>query len=124
MSLFIKSISLYNCIIFFVILHPKSLVNLVVDVGTRHSYQMLLPPRSDQRGYTIAVNKYKLAGRLHCEYRRSTVSMSLDTGVGRFSSLFQERKAGWMVPAELFLFISVKCTCYILEMFNRYLENI
>ena len=43
MSLFIKSISLYNLIKFVAILYPKSLVNLVVEVGTRHSisHQML-----------------------------------------------------------------------------------
>ena len=41
-SLFIKVFSLYNPISFFVILYPKSLVNRVVEVGTRHSHQILL----------------------------------------------------------------------------------
>ena len=44
MSLFIKDISLYNQpYYFFAILYPTSLVNLVVEVGTRHSHQILLP---------------------------------------------------------------------------------
>ena len=42
MSLFIKIISLYNHIHFLAILYPKSLANLVVEVGTRHCYQTLL----------------------------------------------------------------------------------
>ena len=42
MSLFIKIISLYNPIHFLAILYPTSLANLVVEVGTRHSQQMLL----------------------------------------------------------------------------------
>ena len=42
MSLFIKIIFLYNPInIFFAILYPSSLANLVVEVGTRHSHQIL-----------------------------------------------------------------------------------
>ena len=36
-----KVFSLYNPIILLAI-HPKSLVNLVVEVGTRHSHQILL----------------------------------------------------------------------------------
>ena len=42
MSLFIESISLYNTINFSAILYPKSPANLVVEVGTRHSHQILL----------------------------------------------------------------------------------
>ena len=42
MSLFIESVSLYNPIDIFAILYPKSLANLVVDVGTRHSHQILM----------------------------------------------------------------------------------
>ena len=42
MSLFIKNISLYNPIEFLGILYSTSLVNLVVEVGTRHSHQILL----------------------------------------------------------------------------------
>ena len=42
MSVFIKSISLCNLIKFLVILYPKSLANLVVEVGTRHSHQIPL----------------------------------------------------------------------------------
>ena len=42
MSLFIKIISLYNPIHFFAILYPASLANLVVEVRTRHSHQILL----------------------------------------------------------------------------------
>ena len=42
MSLFIKSISLYNPIKFLAILYPKSLAKLVGEVGTRHSHQILL----------------------------------------------------------------------------------
>ena len=37
-----KSISLYNSIKVLAILHPKSLSNLVVDVGTRRNYQILM----------------------------------------------------------------------------------
>ena len=55
MSMFIKIISLYKPINIFAILHPTSLANLVVvEVGTRHSHQILLvliachprPPRA------------------------------------------------------------------------------
>ena len=42
MSLFIKIVSLHNPINFFANLHPTSLANLVVEVGTRHSRQILL----------------------------------------------------------------------------------
>ena len=42
MSLFIKVISLYNSIIFLAILYSTSLANQVVEVGTRHSHQILL----------------------------------------------------------------------------------
>ena len=42
MSLFIKSISFYNPIKYLAILYPKLPANLVVDVGTRHSHQILL----------------------------------------------------------------------------------
>ena len=42
MSLFIKMISLYKPINFLAILYPISLANLVVEVGTRHSHQILL----------------------------------------------------------------------------------
>ena len=38
----IKIISLYNPIKFLVTLYPTSLANLVVEVGTRHSHQILL----------------------------------------------------------------------------------
>ena len=38
----IKIISLYNPIKFLANLYPTSLVNLVVEVGTRHSHQILL----------------------------------------------------------------------------------
>ena len=38
-----KIISLHNPINIFVILHPISLANLVAEVGTRHSHQILLP---------------------------------------------------------------------------------
>ena len=41
MSLFMKSISLYNPIKFLAILYPTSLTNLMVEVGTRHSHQTL-----------------------------------------------------------------------------------
>ena len=44
MSLFRKNIFLYNPIKFLAILYPKSVVNLVVEVGTRHSDQILLDP--------------------------------------------------------------------------------
>ena len=37
-----KVVSLYNPIKFLVILYPKSLANLVVDVGTRHIHQIEL----------------------------------------------------------------------------------
>ena len=42
MSLFIKVLFLYNPIKFLAILYPKSLANLVAEVGTRHSHQMEL----------------------------------------------------------------------------------
>ena len=42
MSLFIKVFSLYNPIKFLAILYPKSLANLVVEVGIRQSHQILL----------------------------------------------------------------------------------
>ena len=43
MPLFIKKVdSLYNPIKFLVILYPKSLANLVFDVGTRHIHQIVL----------------------------------------------------------------------------------
>ena len=42
MSLFIKIISLYKPIHFLAILYPTSLANLVVEVGTWHSHQILL----------------------------------------------------------------------------------
>ena len=42
MSLFIKIFSLYNPIRFLAILYPKSPSNLMVDVGIRHSHQLLL----------------------------------------------------------------------------------
>ena len=42
MSFFINSFFLYNPIKFLAILYPKSLANLVVEVGTRHSHQILL----------------------------------------------------------------------------------
>ena len=35
-------LSLYNPIKFLVILYPKSLANMVVEVGTRHCHQILL----------------------------------------------------------------------------------
>ena len=41
MSLFIKIFSLYNPIKFLAILYPKSLANLVVEVETRQSHQIL-----------------------------------------------------------------------------------
>ena len=41
MSFFIKIISLYNPINFVAVLNPTSLASLVVEVGTRHSYQIL-----------------------------------------------------------------------------------
>ena len=37
----IKTFSLYNPIKFLAILYPKSLANLLVEVGTRHSHQIL-----------------------------------------------------------------------------------
>ena len=37
-----KVLSLYKPIKFFIILYPKSLANLVVEVETRHSPQILL----------------------------------------------------------------------------------
>ena len=37
-----KIFSLYNPIEFLAILYPTSLANLVVEVGTRHSHQILL----------------------------------------------------------------------------------
>ena len=45
MSLFMKIISLYNPIHIFAILYPTLLANLVVEVGTRHSHQILLDLR-------------------------------------------------------------------------------
>ena len=42
MSVFIKNISIYNRIQFLATLYPTSLENLVVEVGTRHSHQILL----------------------------------------------------------------------------------
>ena len=42
MSLFIKIISLYNPIKFLAILFPTSLANLMFEVRTRHSRQILL----------------------------------------------------------------------------------
>ena len=43
MSLFLKKdISLYNPIKFLAILYPTWLANMVVEVGTRHSHQILL----------------------------------------------------------------------------------
>ena len=42
MSLFIKSISFYNPIKFLAILFPTSLANLMFEVRTRHSRQILL----------------------------------------------------------------------------------
>ena len=41
-SVFIQVFSLYNPIKFLPSLHPKSLANLVVEVRTRHSHQILL----------------------------------------------------------------------------------
>ena len=41
MSLFIKVFSMYNPIKFLAILYAKSLANLVAEVGTRHSHQIL-----------------------------------------------------------------------------------
>ena len=41
MLLFIKRLSLFNPIKFLVILYPKSLANLVVEMGTRHSHHIL-----------------------------------------------------------------------------------
>ena len=41
-----KIISFYNPIKFLAILYPTSQVNLVVEVGTRHSHQILLQLRS------------------------------------------------------------------------------
>ena len=49
-----KIISLYNPIDFFAILYPKSLANLVVAVGTRHSHQILFP-----RAYLIIISMDK-----------------------------------------------------------------
>ena len=40
LSLFIKTISLYNPIKLLAILYLISLANLVVEVGTRHSHQI------------------------------------------------------------------------------------
>ena len=42
MSLFIKKYFLYNPIKFLAALYPKSLTNLVVEVGTKHSHQIVL----------------------------------------------------------------------------------
>ena len=42
MSLFTKVFSLYSPTKFLAILNPKSPANLVVEVGTRHSHQILL----------------------------------------------------------------------------------
>ena len=42
MSLFITNISLCDPIKFLAILYPKSLVNLVIEVGNKHSHQILL----------------------------------------------------------------------------------
>ena len=42
MSLFINIISLYNPIKFLFMLYPTSLANMVVEVRTRHSHQILL----------------------------------------------------------------------------------
>ena len=44
-----KSIFLYNPIKFLAILYPKSLANLVVEVGTRHNHQIL---------FSLAVNSF------------------------------------------------------------------
>ena len=45
MSLFIKKIFLYITLLDFAILYPISLTNLVVEVGARHSHQILLSVR-------------------------------------------------------------------------------
>ena len=45
MLLFMKSISLCNPIKLSAILYPKSLANMVVEVGTRHNHQILLHGR-------------------------------------------------------------------------------
>ena len=37
----LESISLHNPINFLAVLYPKSLANLVAEVGTRHSHQTL-----------------------------------------------------------------------------------
>ena len=42
MSLFIKKNFLVQLCLILAILHPTSLANLVVEVGTRHSHQTLL----------------------------------------------------------------------------------
>ena len=59
-----KNISVYNAIHFLAILYPTSLANLVVDVGTWHSHQILLISVFDARNprkiciYCQTVTKY------------------------------------------------------------------
>ena len=63
MSLFIKIISLYNPINFFAILYPTSLANLVVEVGTRHCYQILVKWVINHSGDALVLNRQQATPR-------------------------------------------------------------
>ena len=61
-----KVFSLYNSIKFFTIQYPTSLANLVVEVGTRHSHQILLvnstsPPWPDQSCLILQIFDFELS---------------------------------------------------------------
>ena len=58
--LFIKSISLYNTIEFLAILYPESLANLMVEVGTRYSHQILFQiHHSGMKWHTVFLSATK-----------------------------------------------------------------
>ena len=73
MSLFIKNIFLVQLCLILAILYPTSLANLVVEVGTRHSYQTLLPRKQLLKFLTYMYNQLNEFERIHscknCEKR-------------------------------------------------------
>ena len=58
MLLFINVFSLYKPIKFVAILYPTSLANLVVEVGTRHSHQILLQRYHSVHGADFELTDY------------------------------------------------------------------
>ena len=99
---FHKKISFYNPINFFAILYPTSLVNLVVEVGTRHCHQILLEcPFID---CCLTVNQWKFVWNilLFCWGKIFFLQMT---------ALLQEMS--WWCINDLSILLSVLCISVI-----------